>query len=717
MSRRQVKFGQSDRIVGSGFSRRLVTRLVALSVVLMIATTAFISERSLNAVAREVQPEFNREAGVVGGAIAGQIARALELGIPLDHLVGMDEFLDPVLAARSSFDYLIVSDPAGQPLYARGRLIDRFQHAIADHAISLAAPENGLDGERAAQVTTFGGLFNTAIPISANGQVQAWLHIGVDASSLDRMVSDTRWDVAIVLMVSLLTTIELMAFLVDRSLSTPLRLIEQLSAKVATGNWTARVEATSHDETGRLLRGFSAIIRRVNDHWDRLGWKAAEVERANPRVAGRLRRIREAIGQHATFRTGRGIVERPAHSAAIARTPLFIYIFAEQLSTSFMPLYARQLYKPFWGMDQSLLIGMPITIFMAGIAFATPFGGTLVRRHGARRVFLMGVVPAFLGYVMVAFAGSLSALIFWRAVTSVGYSLITIAAQGYLAAIAREQKRAQSMAVFVSAVMTGAACGTAVGAVMADRIGYAATFLVSAGLVLIAAAFVWIYMEEPRVDAATQAPTAPRAARGSLIKAMLNPRFAALILFAAIPGKIVLTGFIFYLAPLYLTSLSLPQPAIGRTIMSYSLAMIATIGVSAKLSDRLGWAGQQIVWAGLVTGLGTVAILFLDPAAAVLISIMVFGLCQGLAAAPMLAIVPEICPEESRKLGPATLFGYLRLGERIGSMAGPFIAAGLIAAVGYADAILSLGAISTVAAVIYAIIHYTSRRPAGAVTP
>lgn len=714
MSGRNANPGLRGPTVGTGFSRSLVTRLVTLSVVLMIAATAFISERSLNAVAREVQPEFNREASVVGGAIAGQIARALELGIPLDQLVGMDEFLDPVLAARSSFDYLILSDPAGRPLYARGTQIDRFRRAVADRAILFAAPEAALsadDGERAAQVTEFAGLFNTAIPISASGRVQAWLHIGVDASSLARLVSDTRWDVAIVLMVSLLTTIELMAFLVDRSLSTPLRLIEQLSAKVATGNWAVRVEVATHDETGRLLRGFNAIIRRVNDHWDRLGWKAAEVERANPRAAGRLRHIREAISRHATFRSGRGALERPAYSAAIARTPLFIYIFAEQLSTSFMPLYARQLYKPLWGVDQNLLIGLPITVFMAGIAFATPFGASLVRRHGPRRVFLMGALPAFLGYLMAAFADSLPALIFWRAITAVGYSMITISSQGYLAAIARQQQRTQSMAVFVSAVMTGTACGTAVGAVMADRLGYAATFLVAATLVLIAAGFVWVYMEEPKGDAAAGLARAEAPPRGSLVQAMLNPRFAALILFAAIPAKIVLTGFIFYLAPLYLTSLALPQPAIGRTIMSYALVMIMTIGFSARLSDKLGWASQQIVWAGLVTGLGTVAILFLDPASAVLVAIMVYGLCQGLAAAPMLAIVPEICPEETRRLGAATLFGYLRLGERIGSMAGPFIAAGLIATVGYADAILSLGAISTVPAIIYAVIQRAARRP------
>jgi len=714
MSERKAKGATRSHLVGAGFSRALVTRLVALSVILMIATTAFISERSLDAVAREVQPEFNREAGVVGGAIAGQIARALELGIPLDRLVGMEDFLDPVLAARSSFDYLIVSDPAGRPLYARGRFITRFERAVTSHAITLATPEPGVgadDGERAAQVSQFDGLFNTAIPIKANGRLQAWLNIGVDASSLARLVTDTRWDVAIVLMVSLLTTIELMAFLVDRSLSTPLRLIEQLSTKVATGNWTARVEVANHDETGRLLRGFNAIIRRVNDHWDRLRWKAAEVERANPRAAGRLRLIREAIGRHATFRAGRGTLERPVHSAVIARTPLFIYIFAEQLSTSFMPLYARQLYKPLWGIDQNLLIGLPITVFMAGIAFATPFGGNLVRRHGPRRVFLIGAIPAFLGYVMVGFASSLPMLVLWRAVTSVGYSLITIASQGYLAAIARQQQRAQSMAVFVSAVMTGTACGTAVGAVMADRIGYAGTFLVAAGLVLVAAGFVWIYMEEPKGDAATATVRAAKPPRGSLIQAMLNPRFAALILFAAIPAKIVLTGFIFYLAPLYLTSLALPQPAIGRTIMSYALVMIMTIGLSARLSDKLGWASQQIVWAGLVTGLGTISILFLDPAAAVLIAIMVYGLCQGLAAAPMLAIVPEICPEESRRLGPATLFSYLRLGERFGSMAGPFIAAGLIAAFGYADAILWFGLISTVPAVIYAIIQRVARRP------
>ena len=82
-------------------------------------------------------------------------------------------------------------------------------------------------------------------------------------------------------------------------------------------------------------------------------------------------------------------------------------------------------------------------------------------------------------------------------------------------------------------------------------------------------------------------------------------------------------------------------------------------------------------------------------------AIVVTGLSQGLASAPMLAVVPKTCPALVQRLGLPTLYGYVRFGERMGSIAGPLLAAGLTAAFGFTAATAAIGVISLGATLAY----------------
>jgi predicted MFS family arabinose efflux permease len=351
---------------------------------------------------------------------------------------------------------------------------------------------------------------------------------------------------------------------------------------------------------------------------------------------------------------------------------------------------------------------LPISVFFVVIAASAPLAGVLVSRLGTRWVFMLGAVPAVLGYVMVAGAATILDLLLWRCVTAVGYAFITIACQGYLGSILTPSRRAGGMAVFVSTVMTGAVCGTVLGAILADRIGYRATFLVSAGLVAVAALLVWRYME-PKI--ATAGRDDSGGALRSTLGVLRNPRVAAIVVFGAMPARIVLTGFLFYIVPLFLSELGAGQPMIGRIMMIYGLAMLMTIHFGTGLSDRFGTAAGQITWAGLLTGLGAAALGFMPPIAAVMVALAIMGLCHGIASASMLAIVPGIRERETAEAGPATLSGLIAPAEYLGAALGPLIAAILVNAIGYAYAIIALGGLAIVAAVIFRLVEALPKHP------
>jgi predicted MFS family arabinose efflux permease len=698
------------RLFGSRVEARLVRFIVGIALVLMIGSTGYVSHRALEAFESEIVPGYDRQAEVVGRSIALQLARAIDLGIQPREFVEVEQYFAPIRQANPTFDYMVLADENGIELFASGNRVDLYRVARRDGRIDLStarAAEAGRAREEApGNVVSLERFSNTAIPIVVQGTVRAWLSIGVDRSEVAAITEATRWDILIVLLVSTLTAIELLAFLIDRSLKTPLRTVEDITGRVLAGDWTSVVRVRLRDDLGRFMAVLNGAVRRVNDHWQQLVWKAGEVRRVRPAIADRIDAILARARGNLRFAEGGLNVLKDESSPVNSRAPLFIFVFAEQLSTSFMPLYARMVYTPFFGLSEAVVIGLPIVVFVATLALVTPYGGALVGRFGARVVFLIGAVPAIVGYGLVSIAQSTPELMAYRALSGIGYAFITIACQGYLAESATPERRATVMANFVFAVMTGAVCGTAIGAVIADRIGYRATFLCAAVLVATAALFVWRNMD----GGIGRKPPGQQEKLHKVLGVMRNRRFLALVLFAAVPAKIVLYGFIFYLVPLYLSSLDLNQPVIGRIMMVYGLTMLLTINLGAQLSDRFGLASAEIVWCGIVSGLGTLAIYLVpSPATAVLVAIALVGLCQGLSSAPLLTIVPAICPEESQKYGQAALFGLIRFAERVGSVLGPIIAALLVTSLGFENAIVAIGALSTVTALIFAVLARSGR--------
>ena len=436
------------------------------------------------------------------------------------------------------------------------------------------------------------------------------------------------------------------------------------------------------------MRQLNVLVRRMNDRWDRLRWMATQSDaamRAGAVLDGVRQRLRFGL---APVQDGLGT------GTASGRLPLFLFVFAEQLSTSFNPIYALELAG---GQGGIMGAALPIVTFVAAVALFTPLGGTVVARRGPRDAMLIGLVPAALGHVGAALCTDLTTFAIARGICGAGYAVVTIACQVHMAQEAPRGRVARSLGGFTAAVMTGAVCGTAIGAVLADRVGFRMTLTLSMALVLVTALLVWRTFVAGGVS--------EQKSMGlwrSVRAAFAEPRFVLLVLFAAIPAKVLLGGFIFFLAPLELRELGLSQAAIGRNVMLYGLCMLPAIVVGAWLTDRTGRGGLIITLAGVLNGLALLLPLWLEKDTALPLAIVGTGLAQGLASAPMLAIIPIL----SSILGApssAVMLSFLRLGERFGSVIGPPAAAALLALSSGQQTMLALGVISLATSVGYAL--------------
>lgn len=672
--------------------RRLLRHLSLVAVAVLLGTVVAVSLAALGAFEREVRPAIEREAAVIGEVVASPIERALGLGIPLDALVGVEPYLAGMAASQPAVAYLVLADLAGRP------------HAAAGPGLGGFRP---LEASETPHRRALPGIDETALPVGApGGRPQGWLLVGVSRAAVDAIIEDTRWDIAIVLLVGVMLAMEVLRFALDRSVIGPLSMIERMAQRLAAGDCTRLADAGAADEAGRVARVLNALVRRLGDRWAHLQWLAAEANAAGAQAASDAAAVLAGLRDRLRFRDGGAVMEAAPPSASAARLPLFLFVVAEQLSTSFIPLLGRDLARSGPGfLAPELLAALPIAAFVAAVALATPQGGQVTARRGPRRAVLTGGAIAAAGYLGAALASDLMQFTLARMLCGIGYAVLTIACQAQMALAARQGRLARTLGGFTGAVMAGAVCGTAIGAVVADRLGYAATFLASAALVGVVMLVALRAIPRGMADPAAAGDGVLAGARA----AFGNPHFAALLLLAAVPAKVVLAGCIFYLAPLALRDAGLSQAAIGRNVMLYGLCMLPAIALGGWLADRARIGGGLIWGSAVLNGAALLLIPALPGGAALPIAIAATGAAQGLASAPMLAAV-------AAGAGGSTplLLSFLRLGERIGSVAGPFAAAWLLMQGDAVWAMGVLGAATALAGLGYALVLRQAGRGAAA---
>jgi len=132
--------------------------------------------------------------------------------------------------------------------------------------------------------------------------------------------------------------------------------------------------------------------------------------------------------------------------------------------------------------------------------------------------------------------------------------------------------------------MVATVCGPSIGGILADNIGFRASFGVSALMSLLSILAIVCACPPPRRCSPSPSPRAAPRLR-EIMALVVNRRFMTLTGLAAMPAKIILTGVCFYLVPLYIVSIGNTSSMAGRMLMVYAVMMVLIVPLSASLSD------------------------------------------------------------------------------------------------------------------------------------
>jgi predicted MFS family arabinose efflux permease/HAMP domain-containing protein len=650
--------------------KKLQFCLVVLVTVMLALSALLLSWFALRHFREDLPPQMAHTVTAVSQSAAGVMEKAYEYGVPLEKMVGAEEFLAAVRKDNPDIAYILVSDAHDRVLFQSG------YSDLADR------PNLELDRRTSTEVVTetIGEYFNTSVPLVFKHQWVGTLHLGQPSVLVRHKLQDVSWDVVTVLVVAGLIALELLRFVLTFVIATPAAVTADFLARVRQGDFSVYLPDDHLGGIGQLSSRLNAIVARINERYRTL--QADTLDAAadlRDRIATRLSGFRfHAEGERTTL-----------FAAALdhIRWPFFLLIFADSLSLSFFPVFVGQFYSPSFGMSKSVVVGMPISIFMFTWALSMPWAGSLSDRVGPRKAFIIGAAITTVGLVLTANAQSLWDLLAWRSLTAVGYGLVFITSQSYVTNNTPPLQRTRGMAVFLSSFFAGSLAGSAIGGILSDRLGYQVTILISGLLSAAAALFVLRFLRTNPNQGALKKKLAVRDFK-LLLK---NKKFVGITFLAAVPAKIALTGFLYYSVPLYLKLLGNNQSTTGRIMMAYGLAIIALSPFVAKLADRVGKLGWFISVGGYSSALAMFIVYYFDSTAALLVSVTLLGIAHSIGVSPQMPLINDLCRDVVQEVGAGTVTGIFRLIERLGNVLGPIVSGLLISQFGFDGAFLGIG--------------------------
>ena len=668
------KATQASRVsLISGFSRRL---FISTSMAMILAATLslIITVAHFNAGLR---PYLIDKARAVAVSVQQDIEYAMSIGIPFEEIRGLDTHIAALIDEHPEVSAMRVV--SGAKVGALSDMMDDDDEDRNDDADRGIA---SLVLEAAAEFSTLLSSGDdedeiVSVEVVKDGFVLARVVSTIDENYLSGKMTSVFFDTVVILIAVSLVALELVVVLSTSQLSEPFRVAELALNRRAAGDLR---QYQSGMGNGRL----AGFIRTLNDYnaslRDRLKQAIDSVKDVQ-----RSTKLAELSEKTKLFVTD----ARQEASIMDARIPLFVFCFAEELQKSFLPLFVAEYYTESDLFSRDIMMGLPISAFMFVIAAFTPFAGKLVDKFGNKPLFLAGLFPAIGGYLMCYLAQNGNDILIGRSMTAVGYAVITISCQSYIASVVVAENRARGMAVFVGVLMTATMCGTAIGAILADWLGFKAVFLFAIGFALFAALLGWGMLSTDLPE--PEKKKVPVGVSKSPIATLLrNSQFVLIVLFCAIPAKVILTGFLYLFVPIYLASLDATQSEIGRVMMLYSLIIIPISPLASGFADRLGKNLWMVIVATIASGIVLLGLYQSASVAMVLGVVAALGVVHAFLKAPLIVAAMEAA-EKSPDITRTGALSLLRTSERIGSVIGPVVVGGMLVVLDFGEVAAILG--------------------------
>jgi len=405
-----------------------------------------------------------------------------------------------------------------------------------------------------------------------------------------------------------------------------------------------------------------------------------------------------------TATSGRSTAEpiswkRNLYALWIAQT---LVLTAFSFRDAFFPFYMEEL-GDLTTEQAALWSGISMSGGALVMVITAPIWGTVADRRGRKPMVLRSMWAAMITAFLMAFAMNPMQMVALRMIEG-AFTGTVAACAALVASTAPKDRMGYALGMIQTAVFVGASIGPFLGGVLADLIGYRATFMTSSILFAIGGGIVLLFVREnfvPVERGPERGFAAIKAARAWLFTPTLIAMTSILILmrFTQMGGRPIL--------PLYIEELGSYTDARAASLAGLSFGLMGvTSAISSLILGRRGdRVGHQKVLVACLIG---VVICYIPLAAVVsawqvIVLQGLFGFAIGGLLPSTNAIIASSTPPERR----GAIFGFTASAGSLGAFAGPLVGAALAAAFGfrYAFAFLAIIMTVTVTVILWLYLH------------
>lgn len=380
---------------------------------------------------------------------------------------------------------------------------------------------------------------------------------------------------------------------------------------------------------------------------------------------------------------------RPISSSArFIRPIIFLCLFAVMLSMSFIPLRMTQLSPELFGLPKEVLMGLPVSCEMFMVGLAILVGGNWSEKAGWRPLFLWGAVLVALGNLASALVETPLPYIAARACAGAGYGFINLAGQVFVVAHSSPSARCTNLASMVAGLYAGLLCGSAFGALIADRWGYTTVFYVAAGFMACVGILMLCILPKERWTA--PAKENQRIAFHELWLFFTDRRMASLLFLNIMPCAFLTVSLFQFYIPVSLHEGGVSAASIGRVSMACSLVVVYFGPIFGRLADPSPRKGIWLATGGALGVASLLALLVFQGIWAAVLCVILLGLCNAIVSNVQGAYALEL--PASQHLGSNRSIGIYNVMERLGQVLGPVTLGSFIAYWGSGASIVAMAA-------------------------
>ncbi|TDJ16677.1 MAG: MFS transporter [Gammaproteobacteria bacterium] len=641
----------------TSLARLIARKLVPWAGLLIIGSALTLGILTIRTVNRSIEPEIANRTTLMGTVINSNIQRAVSAGVPLAKLVGAEQYFGSFLREFPEVAYIGV---------ATGRII-----------LEAGKRQEDIYGPRRSSKDV------VAYPIESGGEQIGYIIIDVDTGYIAKEFENVLLDLAVVALVAVLLAFEVLVVMMSVSLTAPFNRLQHLVTLQAAGDFSKRIEA-------RGKHAVDLIGARLSERAETLHRAFARAwVKTTPGVDDDRSRSLKDLASRFGLSTHRPDLMLFSYLNDI-RLPLFLFAAADALPLAFFPLFTRAANNPLSWLDLGVVISLPLAGYLIAIMAASPYARPLAERFGHRKLILLAAGPAIAAHVGLYLSTNVIEIVLYRTVAGFAYAIVTLACQDYVLDVVPKEQRMRSLGIYSGVLFAGIFCGTAMGGVLADRLGQDSVFLVSAALVLVSGLLVYCLLPGRRLPQAAGVGSADGTS-ASIWAPLRSHRFSALVFGIAIPTQVLMQAFISYLVALYLHELGASVADIGRTLMVFFL-MIALMGpTTARVTDGRFDPALVTVLGAILSGVSLLVGAIWGTQLGILVAVWGAGIGHGMVRGPQVSIAMTIAETDLARLGSNAVLGSLRTLERGGSIIGLVVIALLSSTIGYAAAIGVVG--------------------------